>query len=126
MYNTKGISPIVAVVLLIAIAVIAAVGLYFWVGGLATQQPTTAKPGVITSTCQGGTVLVTNIGTSNITAGNLKNSATTLACAATATNNCGHIATFASGGTCVCETGLSSGTSGSVYASTVGSAKYNC
>jgi flagellin-like protein len=40
----KGISPIVAVVLLIAIAVIAAVGLYFWVGGLATKQPTTTAP----------------------------------------------------------------------------------
>jgi flagellin-like protein len=45
----KGISPIVAVVLLIAIAVIAAVGLYFWVGGLATQQPTTQKPIVISA-----------------------------------------------------------------------------
>ena len=40
----KGISPIVAVVLLIAIAVIAAVGLYFWVGGLATRQPTPSTP----------------------------------------------------------------------------------
>ncbi len=40
----KGISPVVAVVLLIAIAVIAAVGLYFWVGGLATKQPSTDKP----------------------------------------------------------------------------------
>ena len=43
----KGISPIVAVVLLIAIAVIAAVGLYFWVGGLATKQPTPSTPIVI-------------------------------------------------------------------------------
>lgn len=40
----KGISPVVAVVLLIAIAVIAAVGLYFWVGGLATKQPTAERP----------------------------------------------------------------------------------
>ncbi|MFC2175093.1 archaellin/type IV pilin N-terminal domain-containing protein [archaeon] len=45
----KGISPIVAVVLLIAIAVIAAVGLYFWVGGLATKQPTPTTPIVITA-----------------------------------------------------------------------------
>ncbi|MCD6522258.1 MAG: hypothetical protein J7K68_00775 [Candidatus Diapherotrites archaeon] len=44
----KGVSPIVAVVLLIAIAVIAAVGLYFWVGGLATKQPTGAAPRTIT------------------------------------------------------------------------------
>ncbi len=43
----KGISPIVAVVLLIAIAVIAAVGLYFWVGGLATKQPTPSTPATI-------------------------------------------------------------------------------
>ncbi len=40
----KGISPIVAVVLLIAIAVIAAVGIYFWMSGLATKQPTPEKP----------------------------------------------------------------------------------
>jgi flagellin-like protein len=45
----KGISPIVAVVLLIAIAVISAVGLYFWVGGLATKQPTPNTPIVITA-----------------------------------------------------------------------------
>ena len=43
----KGISPIVAVVLLIAISVIAAVGLYFWVGGLATKQPTPTTPRTI-------------------------------------------------------------------------------
>ena len=43
----KGISPIVAVVLLIAISVIAAVGLYFWVGGLATKQPTPDTPRTI-------------------------------------------------------------------------------
>ncbi len=45
----KGISPIVAVVLLIAIAVIAAVGLYFWVGGLATKQPTPNPPATISA-----------------------------------------------------------------------------
>lgn len=45
----KGISPIVAVVLLIAIAVISAVGLYFWVGGLATKQPTPNTPKTITA-----------------------------------------------------------------------------
>lgn len=33
----KGISPVIAVVLLIAIAVIAAVGVWYWVGGLATK-----------------------------------------------------------------------------------------
>jgi flagellin-like protein len=40
----SGISPIVAVVLIIAIAVTASVGLYFWVGGLSTKQPTTETP----------------------------------------------------------------------------------
>lgn len=53
----KGISPIVAVVLLIAIAVIAAVGLYFWVGGLATKQPTPNTPIVLNAqsvTCGNG------------------------------------------------------------------------
>jgi flagellin-like protein len=69
----KGISPIVAVVLLIAIAVIAAVGLYFWVGGLATQQPTPSKPKVLsaqgltcgvtntTKNCEWATVMVQNL-----------------------------------------------------------------
>ena len=45
----KGISPVVAVVLLIAIAVIAAVGLYFWVGGLATKQPTPDTPTILSA-----------------------------------------------------------------------------
>jgi len=45
----KGISPIVAVVLLIAISVIAAIGVYFWVGGLATRQPTPSTPKTITT-----------------------------------------------------------------------------
>lgn len=45
----KGISPIVAVVLLIAIAVIAAVGLYFWLGGLATKQGVPSAPRTITA-----------------------------------------------------------------------------
>ncbi|MCD6522222.1 MAG: hypothetical protein J7K68_00590, partial [Candidatus Diapherotrites archaeon] len=42
--KSRAISPIVSVVLLIAIATIAAVGLYFWVGGYATKQPTTETP----------------------------------------------------------------------------------
>ncbi len=60
----KGISPIVAVVLLIAIAVVAAVGLYFWVGGLSTKQPTPQTPVSITATPIGdGQVLIANLGT---------------------------------------------------------------
>ena len=40
----KGVSPIVAVVLLIAISVISAVGVYFWIGGYTTQQATPSVP----------------------------------------------------------------------------------
>ncbi len=47
--NKKGISPVVAVVLLIAIAVIAAVGLYFWIGSLTGQPTTKQKPRTITA-----------------------------------------------------------------------------
>ncbi|MCD6522256.1 MAG: hypothetical protein J7K68_00765 [Candidatus Diapherotrites archaeon] len=39
----------VAVMLFIAIAVIAAVGLYFWVGGLATKPPTVSAPATISA-----------------------------------------------------------------------------
>ncbi len=35
----KGISPVIAVVLLIAIAVIAAVGVWYWAAGLADKPP---------------------------------------------------------------------------------------
>ncbi len=80
----KGISPIVAVVLLIAIAVIAAVGLYFWVGGLATKQPTPNPPKTITAyavQCGTGagntTIMISNTsppGTTPITVTELKDS----------------------------------------------------
>ncbi len=67
----KGISPIVAVVLLIAIAVIAAVGLYFWVGSLTNKPATPSMLNGITVQvidCGGSTptLLVTNIGTKTI------------------------------------------------------------
>ena len=114
----KGISPIVAVVLLIAIAVIAAVGLYFWVGGLATQQPTTDKPGVISANCVGQTVMVSNIGTTTIESGQLDT-----ACDAVHPNGCNNTA-LATGATCVCKTGASG--SGVVYGTKTGSASYNC
>ncbi len=76
----KGISPIVAVVLLIAIAVIAAVGLYFWVGGLATKQPTPSTPIVLgaqrvscNATANTTTVMIQNLGsTGSVTAANLR------------------------------------------------------
>ena len=62
----KGISPIVAVVLLIAIAVIAAVGLYFWVTTFTSSPSSGAKPYVIGAVCTGagkntnGTLFITN------------------------------------------------------------------
>ncbi len=59
----KGISPIVAVVLLIAIAVVAAVGLYFWIGGLATKQPHTPTSIAISGNPIGdGKLLIANLG----------------------------------------------------------------
>jgi len=68
-----GISPIVAVVLLIAIAVIAAVGLYFWTAGLATKQPVPNTPASITATPLGsGKVLIANLGQSPINASALQ------------------------------------------------------
>ena len=59
----KGISPIVAVVLLIAIAVVAGVGLYFWLAGIATKQPTPNMAIAITAIpLGGGKILVANLG----------------------------------------------------------------
>ena len=59
----KGISPIVSIVLLIAIAVVAGVGLYFWVAGIPTKQPTTEVPVSITANpIGGGKILVANLG----------------------------------------------------------------
>jgi hypothetical protein len=114
--------------LLIAIAVIAAVGLYFWVGGLATQQPTTQKPGVISANCAGGTIMVSNIGTVQINASALLAS-TNAVTAYAGTNRC--IAAsmadnyIASGATCVYGT-ATAGTSGTIYAPSVGTAQFFC
>jgi len=74
----RGISPIVAVVLLIAISVIAAVGLYFWVGGLTGSRNVPTPPAVITASCYGatsttnGTLFIHNTGTKTISANTLK------------------------------------------------------
>ena len=117
----KGISPIVAVVLLIAIAVIAAVGLYFWVGGIATQQPTPDTPGTITAVCtmQGsvGILTVSNTGTTALADADLTYGGGTcdLSCKA-----------LGVGDTCVCSHAMSSGNDGTVYGASVASAQYNC
>ncbi len=59
----KGISPVVAVVLLIAIAVIAAVGVWYWVGAY-TGQPnvTTSVKTFTVQKCNGTHVYVQNNG----------------------------------------------------------------
>jgi len=69
----RGISPIVAVVLLIAISIIAATGLYFWTAGIATKQPTPNTPASITAVPIGnGKVLIANLGQTPINASNLQ------------------------------------------------------
>ena len=124
----KGISPIVAVVLLIAIAVIAAVGLYFWVGGLATKQPTPTTPGTITAICGGATSADNGILTiTNIGANTLEDDAFTVT-GTTAGANCGGLCTdLASGATCTCITsGMDAGESGTVYGAKTGAAQFSC
>ncbi len=68
----KGISPIVAVVLLIAIAVVASVGLYFWTAGLATKQTTINSPVAITANPVGdGQILIANMGSNDLVTSSL-------------------------------------------------------
>ncbi len=68
----KGISPVVAVVLLIAIAVIAAVAVWFWVGPL-TQKPaitTASQNQLVVEQCDttNGKVKIRNAGALTISA----------------------------------------------------------
>ncbi len=122
----KGISPIVAVVLLIAIAVIAAVGLYFWVGGLATKQPTPNTPGTITAICSGatnshnGTLMVSNTGTTALS-GSLTVTGGTYTTSCDSSCN-----SLAAGASCVCSSTMAAGDSGTVYGASTASAEYNC
>jgi len=63
----KGISPVVAVVLLIAIAVIASVGVWYWIGEF-TDKPSVAgadKSMTITE-CTGTAVFVQNTGANKL------------------------------------------------------------
>ncbi len=71
----KGITSIVAVVLLIAIAVIAAVSVYFWMSGMTTKQPTPYTPNPIVAVpLQNGKVLIANLGQKPINSSTLKTS----------------------------------------------------
>jgi len=60
----KGISPVVAVVLLIAIAVIAAIGVWYWVGVYTGKPPggALAKVAISIESCNGTSVLIRNTG----------------------------------------------------------------
>ncbi len=63
----KGVSSIVAVVLLIAISTIGSVGIFYWAGGMATKQPTPQTVVPITATLSGnGKILIANLGTRSI------------------------------------------------------------
>ncbi len=71
----RGITAIVAVVLLIAIAVIAAVGIYFWTAGISTKQPTPEKPVAIVANPVGeGKVLIANLGQNVVNTSTLRTS----------------------------------------------------
>jgi len=81
MMGSKGISPVVAVVLLIAIAVIAAVGVWYWVSAFTGKPPTGGQEQVAISfeNCNGTHVTVRNIGAITIDdAANIYNSTGTL------------------------------------------------
>ena len=69
----RGISPIVAVVLLIAIAVVGSTSIYFFIGGLATKeqgtdQATATAMAATVIDSQNGVVMVQNLGTETIPA----------------------------------------------------------
>ncbi len=59
----RGISVIVAVVLLIALTVIAGVSIYFWISGLTAKRATPNAPVAIVANPVGnGKVLIANLG----------------------------------------------------------------
>ncbi len=69
----RGISPIVAVVLLLAMAVISGVGVYFWVNTFTSKPATPNGPIIIQATPIGdGKVLITNLGQKTASLSNLK------------------------------------------------------
>ena len=81
MMGSKGISPVVAVVLLIAIAVIAAVGVWYWVSAFTGKPPTGGQELIAISIedCNGTHVRTRNIGAVTVDdAANIYNSTGTL------------------------------------------------
>ncbi len=70
MIGNKGVDPVVATVLLIAIAVIAAIGVWYWVGAFTGKPPTGPQQQVALSleSCNGSHVQVRNTGGTSATA----------------------------------------------------------
>ena len=60
----KGVSPVVAMVLLIAIAVIAAIGVWYWVGAFVGKPPTGGQQKIALSIegCNGSHLQIRNTG----------------------------------------------------------------
>ncbi len=77
----RGISTLVAIVVIIAITVIAAVGLYFWLNSLSSKQATPNAPvSIVANPIGNERVLIANLGQRPINATNLKASAGILSC----------------------------------------------
>ncbi|MCD6414212.1 MAG: type IV pilin [Candidatus Diapherotrites archaeon] len=126
----KGISPIVAVVLLIAIAVIAAVGLYFSIPRLTNVGNTPNMPIGISAVCMGassttnGTIYIQNTGTRTIPINtlNVTVGTTTTSLTHSAISEQGTISVTAT----TLNTSLTTGTSGTVWGNGVTTASFNC
>ncbi len=77
----RGISPIVAVVLLIAITVIASVGVWYWIGTFTGKKATPNVPSAISANLiSDDTVLIANLGSTPLNTSKLKVSKGSLIC----------------------------------------------
>ncbi len=77
----KGITAVVAVVFLIAIAIIASISIYFWMAGLTTKRPEPVKPTPIVANPIGnGKVLIANLGNKPINASTIDVSEGDISC----------------------------------------------
>ena len=108
----NGITPVVAVVLLIALSVVAGVSLYFWTSSI-TPGPEPTKSAPITvrpSSTEDGRFLVTNAGTEQITLSELLTSETGVTC------DFNETMTITGGGSKGCYMSPKAGESVSLYA----------
>jgi flagellin-like protein len=129
----RGISEVLSTVLLIAIVTIAGVGIYFWADALRTP-PSATKTDLSTTiavTCIGGFVEVTNRGTRSINdtldAYNMTHimSSGSMSKLGVAPGNCEE-ATIASAESCNYASGVASGAKGTILASMVHPADFEC